>query len=151
MSVFQINLSHLKIIKMVIECSASDVTFRRRHVSTLPSSAEELSDHSNIESDKASDGEFDADATTLDPKTTEELIETTATLPHDDALSKLKEVGSKTPILPSEIGTDFNFKREIVWTNAIGFLALHICALVGAIIVMLGHCQWKTIVYSKFN
>ncbi|KAF2893319.1 hypothetical protein ILUMI_12875 [Ignelater luminosus] len=33
--------------------------------------------------------------------------------------------------LPAEIGTDYNFKRRIVWFNALGFLALHLAGLVG--------------------
>lgn len=33
--------------------------------------------------------------------------------------------------LPSEIGTDYNFKRKIVWFNTLGFVALHLAALVG--------------------
>lgn len=31
--------------------------------------------------------------------------------------------------LNSEIGTDFNFKREIVWFNAIGLTLMHILAV----------------------
>ncbi|KAJ8965393.1 hypothetical protein NQ314_004144 [Rhamnusium bicolor] len=41
---------------------------------------------------------------------------------------------SKTSVrgkLPAEIGTDYNFKREIVWKNALGFLALHLAGLYG--------------------
>lgn len=33
--------------------------------------------------------------------------------------------------LPAEIGTDYNFKRKIVWFNALGFLVLHLAALYG--------------------
>lgn len=33
--------------------------------------------------------------------------------------------------LPAEIGTDYNYKRRIVWANAAGFLALHLAALYG--------------------
>ncbi|XP_017773359.1 PREDICTED: acyl-CoA desaturase-like isoform X2 [Nicrophorus vespilloides] len=33
--------------------------------------------------------------------------------------------------LPAEIGTDYTFKRKIVWFNAIGFLLLHLCGLYG--------------------
>ncbi|XP_044728784.1 (11Z)-hexadec-11-enoyl-CoA conjugase-like [Chrysoperla carnea] len=34
-------------------------------------------------------------------------------------------------MLPAEIGTDWSFKREIVWFNAIGFLILHLAAIYG--------------------
>ncbi|KAK5650383.1 hypothetical protein RI129_001412 [Pyrocoelia pectoralis] len=33
--------------------------------------------------------------------------------------------------LPSQIGTDYNYKRKIVWFNALGFLALHLAAVYG--------------------
>ncbi|KAJ8921482.1 hypothetical protein NQ315_003100 [Exocentrus adspersus] len=33
--------------------------------------------------------------------------------------------------LPAEIGTDYSFKRRIVWKNALGFVALHVAALYG--------------------
>ncbi|KAF5273094.1 hypothetical protein FQR65_LT04836 [Abscondita terminalis] len=34
-------------------------------------------------------------------------------------------------LLPAQIGTDYNFKRKIVWFNVLGFLALHLAALYG--------------------
>lgn len=36
--------------------------------------------------------------------------------------------------LPCEIGTDYNFKRKIVWFNLIGFVFLHILALYGLLL-----------------
>lgn len=30
-----------------------------------------------------------------------------------------------------KLGTDYNFKRKIVWFNAIGFLFLHLCGVYG--------------------
>lgn len=57
----------------------------------------------------------------------------------------------------SEIGTDWNFKREIVWFNAIGFLALHLAGLAGLHIMGkrlvdgVGHgCNGYTIAYCKY-
>lgn len=136
---------------MVVDSSSAEVTLRRRN--NLPSeslSAENSDKDSTAGSDRSSsDGEFDTEVSTLNPIIAEELIETTQNLPHDVALEKLKEVGAKTPILPSEIGTDFNYKRKIVWPNAIGFLALHICALVGILMTMLGYSNYKTVIYSK--
>lgn len=136
---------------MVVESSSAEVTLRRRN--NLPAetlSAENSDKDSTASSDRnSSDGEFDTDVSTLNPTIAEELIETTQHLPHDAALEKLKEVGAKTPILPSEIGTDFNYKRQVVWPNAIGFMALHICALIGVLLVMLGYSNYKTVIYSK--
>lgn len=141
---------------MVVESSLTDVTLRRRN--NLPSTATELfsadlSDKDSITGSEqhSSDGEFDTEVSTLDPTIAEELIETTQNLPHDEALDKLKEIGAKTPILPSEIGTDFNYKRVVVWPNAIGFLVLHICALVGVGLSLFGYANYKTILYSKWN
>lgn len=139
---------------MVVDSSSAEVTFRRRNNLPITSLGEPLSaensDKDSFSSDRnSSDGEFDTDVSTLNPIVAEELIETTQNLPHDIALEKLKEVGAKTPILPSEIGTDFSYKREIVWPNAIGFLALHICALIGVLLVMFGYSNYKTVIYSK--
>lgn len=49
--------------------------------------------------------------------------------------------------LPKEIGTDYSFKREVVWFNAIGFLMLHLCGLIG--LYMCGVCHTFTIIWSK--
>lgn len=137
---------------MVVDSSSSEVTYRRRN---LPVTSAEPFTAENSDKDSSdrnsSDGEFDTDVSTLNPIVAEELIETTHHLPHDAALEKLKEVGAKTPILPSEIGTDFSYKREIVWPNAIGFLALHICALIGVLLVMFGYSNYKTVIYSKYK
>lgn len=54
-----------------------------------------------------------------------ELVKSCKNLPHGDQLKKFKEIGAHTPILPSEIGTDFNYTHKVVWFNAIGFVLLH--------------------------
>ncbi|KAF5295122.1 hypothetical protein FQA39_LY13273 [Lamprigera yunnana] len=41
--------------------------------------------------------------------------------------------------LPAEIGTDFNYKRTIVWFNALGFLALHLAAFYGLYLCLFAH------------
>ncbi|KAG4074343.1 hypothetical protein HA402_008752 [Bradysia odoriphaga] len=89
---------------------------------------------------------FDNEITTLNSSATDHVM--SANLSHEKELEKLKEIGAKTPILPSEIGTDFNFKREIVWPNAIGFLLLHLCALVGVVITLLGMVDIRTTLYG---
>lgn len=139
---------------MVVDSSSAEVMLRRRNnlatTSVDPLSAEYSDKDSTTGSDRnSSDGEFDTDVSTLNPIIAEELIESTKQLPHDVALEKLKEVGAKTPILPSEIGTDFSYKREVVWPNAIGFLVLHMCALFGILLVMLGYSNYKTVIYSE--
>lgn len=49
--------------------------------------------------------------------------------------------------LPKEIGTDWEFKRKIVWFNAIGFLFLHIMALYGFFLLFSSHIL--TLLWSK--
>lgn len=146
-------------LKMAIESEAFDVSIRRRkfgNLSNQSSSSDLLNNNNNNNniSEKLSDSEiekdFDADVSTLGSAVSEVLKQTTEHLSHDEALDKLKEVGAKTPILPSQIGTDFSFKRKIVWPNAIGFLLLHICALIGVFMVMLGMARLYTVIYSKY-
>lgn len=92
----------------------------------------------------------DREHSTLDlVKTVKELQ--TSHLSHDDELKKLKEIGAKTPILPSQIGTDFNFKREVVWSNAIGFAALHLCAVIGVILGLFLITDIRTSIYGNLN
>jgi thiosulfate reductase cytochrome b subunit len=55
----------------------------------------------------------------------------------------------KAALLPQEIGTDYTFKRKIVWFNAIGFLFLHFLALYG--VYRLVHCHFLTAFWGKFH
>lgn len=148
---------------MAIDLETRDVSLRQRNVgnlSTQSSSSDLLNsnnNNSNNNSEKCADRneqsayeyepDFDAHATTLDPVLTDQLKHTAESLPLEEALNKLKEVGANTPILPSQIGTDFNFKRQIVWKNAIGFLLLHICAVIGVLISLLGYAKAYTLLY----
>lgn len=139
---------------MAIELETQDDTIRQRKIGNL-SNRSSSSDLLNNNNDKFMDAyeeehDFDAHVSTLDPVVTDVLKTTTQQLSHDEALSKLKEVGAKTPILPSQIGTDFNFKREIVWKNAIGFLALHICAVIGIVMGLLGYAKFYSLLYSEY-
>lgn len=68
---------------------------------------------------------------------------------HDDELKTFKEIGSKTPILPSEIGTDPNYKFTYVWFNYIGFVILHIIGLSGAAAAIFGYCSIWTTIYCE--
>lgn len=146
---------------MAIDSETRDVTVRQRNVGNLSnqsSSSDLLNNNNNTE--KCADRneqsayefepDFDAHATTLDPVLTNKLKQTAESLLDDEELSKLKEIGAKTPILPSQIGTDFNFKREIVWKNALGFLALHICAVIGLGIALLGYARLYTVLYCEY-
>lgn len=96
--------------------------------------------------------EFDAEITTLNNGNCAEALATATTenLPPIEIIAKLKEIGAKTPILPSQIGTDFNYKREIVWSNAIGFFLLHLCAVIGIVLVPLGFTDYRTVIYCKY-
>jgi hypothetical protein len=69
---------------------------------------------------------------------------------HEEELKQLKKVGSQTPILTSEIGTDPNYKFTIVWFNFIGFIILHIIGFSGALAGLFGYCQYKTSIYCKY-
>lgn len=143
---------------MAVESEIYDVALRRRKMGTISnqSSSSDLLNNNTTSCINENDFEterenyFDADATTMDPATAEEVQCVAQILPHDQALVKLKEIGAKTPILASEIGTDFNFKRKIVWTNAIGFLILHLCALIGVLLVMFGLTKLYTVIYSEY-
>lgn len=144
---------------MGIDLETHDVSVRQRNVGSLSnqSSSSDLLNNNNSEKcanrneESAHEFEhfFDAHATTLDPNVTDQLKHIAENLPHDEALHKLKEVGAKTPILPSQIGTDFNFKRQIVWKNAIGFLILHICAVIGLFLTFSGHAKLWTVLYCE--
>ncbi|KAL1509459.1 hypothetical protein ABEB36_004190 [Hypothenemus hampei] len=68
---------------------------------------------------------------------------------NDEDIQKKKDNKDYRGLLPAEIGTDYNFKREIVWKNAIGFLALHLAALYG-FWVLLVHCYWSTVFWAVF-
>lgn len=70
---------------------------------------------------------------------------------HQDELQAYKDIGSKTSILTSEIGTDQNYKFTYVWFNLIGFIILHIIGLSGALAAVLGFCKVKTSLYCKLE
>lgn len=53
--------------------------------------------------------------------------------------------------LAKEIGTDYTFKRQIVWFNAIGFLVLHMCAVYGVFLMFAGHAKIWTTIYCERN
>lgn len=69
---------------------------------------------------------------------------------HEQELKAYKDIGSKTPILASEIGTDPNYKFQIVWFNLIGFIILHIIGFSGAAAAVFGFCKIKTALYCEF-
>ncbi|RZC32857.1 acyl-CoA desaturase 1 [Asbolus verrucosus] len=58
-----------------------------------------------------------------------------------------KNAEEKPALLPQEIGTDYTFKRKIVWFNAIGFLLLHLMALYG--VYRLIHCDPLTVIWAS--
>lgn len=53
--------------------------------------------------------------------------------------------------LANEIGTDFNFKREIVWFNAIGFLILHLAGIYGLYLMLTRTAMTKTGLYGRLS
>lgn len=68
---------------------------------------------------------------------------------HADS-AELHQLGAHTPILPSAIGTDFAFKRRIVWPNAIGFAVLHALGFWGLVLGAMNVPDWKTSVYCEY-
>lgn len=138
---------------MAVDSEIQDVTLRRRKIDNISSSSDDNNNYEKTDTNQnerdESDSDFDTEVSTLNPAVAEKLKDVTENLSHDAQLSTLKEVGAKTPILPSEIGTDFNFKRQIVWSNAIGFLLLHIAALIGVGLCLFGYTKALTILYSK--
>lgn len=144
---------------MAVETEIQDNALRRRKLGNTSneSSSADLLNNNHIscnnenECEEEQEHDFDADNSTLETAVADDLKHKTENLSHDETLNKLKEVGAKTPILPSEIGTDFNFKRQVVWPNAIGFIVLHLCALVGVLLVMFGFVRFYTVLYSKYS
>lgn len=49
-----------------------------------------------------------------------------------------------------EIGTDYSYKREIVWFNAIGFLVLHLCGVYGTFLMFAGYAKFWTTIYCEY-
>lgn len=47
------------------------------------------------------------------------------------------------------VGTDYSYKREIVWKNVIGFLILHLLGLWGLAIALTGGISLKTLIWCK--
>jgi hypothetical protein len=91
------------------------------------------------------------ESSTLRFDTAMDLINTCSRIKtHEEKLIKCKEVGSKIQILPSEIGTDSNYKFKFVWFNTFGFILLHIIGLSGAIAAILGYCKFYTSIYCKY-
>lgn len=64
---------------------------------------------------------------------------------------KLTNIDEHSENLNSEIGTDFNFKRKIVWFNAIGLTFMHIMAVYAFYLLFKLHPPhiWKTVVFGK--
>ncbi|XP_019872948.2 acyl-CoA Delta-9 desaturase [Aethina tumida] len=56
-------------------------------------------------------------------------------VPSDGATMRAAAGGGYAGKLPSEIGTDYTFKRRIVWKNAVGFLLLHLIGFYGIYLV----------------
>lgn len=61
-----------------------------------------------------------------------------------------KDELQKRPLLPSQIGTDYNYKHKIVWFNAIGFLYLHLVAVYGVYLCLTGRAHILTTIWSKY-
>ncbi|CAH1135045.1 unnamed protein product [Ceutorhynchus assimilis] len=67
----------------------------------------------------------------------------------EEQVKEMKARGDYIGLLPAEIGTDYSFKRKIVWPNAIGFAALHLVALYGFWVLIFDAKVW-TVVWTLF-
>ncbi|EEZ98125.1 acyl-CoA desaturase 1 isoform X2 [Tribolium castaneum] len=61
-------------------------------------------------------------------------------------MGALKQTEEEKTLLPQDIGTDYTFKRKIVWFNAIGFFILHLLALYGGYRLL--HCHILTPLFA---
>lgn len=66
-----------------------------------------------------------------------------------DGENKNSKIDHNMIINIKSIGTDYSYKHEIVWKNAIGFLILHILALWGLGILLTGGLSFKGFLWGK--
>lgn len=65
----------------------------------------------------------------------------------DDTTSITEEICDKD--LNITFGTDYTFKRKIVWFNVIGFMILHMAAVYGLFLI-LSRGKLATLIYGKY-
>lgn len=53
--------------------------------------------------------------------------------------------------VPRLIGTDYTYKHQVVWKNAIGFLIMHILAVWGLVLFLTGALSWKSFVWGNLR
>lgn len=79
--------------------------------------------------------------------TAEDLSTGQTNIPYVD--SKLDSIIKNNYTPARVIGTDYSYKHEIVWKNAIGFLILHLLALWGLFVLITGGVGFKTFLWGK--
>ncbi|XP_026757907.2 acyl-CoA Delta-9 desaturase-like [Galleria mellonella] len=67
-----------------------------------------------------------------------------------DTLSNINDIAKENEVDPKYLSTDYSYKHEIVWKNAIGFLILHLFAVWGAVLMFTGGVTWKTTLWTIF-
>lgn len=72
---------------------------------------------------------------------------TTSEITNNKEFEKTNGTTKKT--LPSEIGTDYSYKRKIIWRYALGNAIVHLGALYGLYLVP--QAYFKTLVWSKLK
>ncbi|XP_013139663.1 PREDICTED: acyl-CoA desaturase-like [Papilio polytes] len=80
--------------------------------------------------------------------TAEDLSTGQTNIPYVD--SKLDSIIKNNYTPARVIGTDYSYKHEIVWKNAIGFLILHLLALWGLFVLITGGVGFKTFLWAIF-
>jgi hypothetical protein len=114
------------------------------------SKADELVNSNDPKEKPSMNDPFEAEDSTLSINEAVDLVNKCIQLKtQEEKLKKIKEVGSKTPILASEIGTDPNYKFTVVWFNYIGFIILHIIGYTGMLAAILGYCKIQTTLYCE--
>lgn len=64
--------------------------------------------------------------------------------------NSVDKIIKSNPVANKNIGTDYSYKHEVVWKNAIGFLILHFLGLWGLYLVLTGSVNVYTAGWSKY-
>lgn len=86
--------------------------------------------HNNL-SNTTVEGICESDSNATDAKSCPVITEIPKDVSDPEIEREETEVSQYSLRLAKEIGTDRNFKREVVWFNAIGLLIMHLGAIFG--------------------
>lgn len=66
------------------------------------------------------------------------------------AINKMENTSKTEFPVTKYIGTDYSYKHEIVWKNAIGFLILHLLGIWGILVMLSGNIYMSTFIWGKY-